>query len=295
MTRASLPLLLVALSAGSFACEGKPQAQSPAPNLSKSAVALPASRGEHSATSAPDSAAIAASAASPASAAVPASDERPQPPAKLTLPADLPLGRPLEVPIEGDRPLRVVHASEVHQEALVYLHGMCGDPEGAEPWLDVALERGTLIVLRATEKCPDRPGYKWPKDLESIQARIDHALSVVKEQRGGLLETERVTLVGYSQGAGRAEKLSNLSRGRYPRVVLGGTPTLPEPAHFSASQTIALLGGEEEDITHMVEGAHLLKDAGRNARFFLLPRAYHGDYGPEGPRVMREVFAYLFD
>lgn len=211
-----------------------------------------------------------------------------------TLPSDLPLHTPLEIPVDGDRPLRVVHAQAEKREALVYLHGMCGNPQGADPWLDLALERGTLIVVRATEKCPDRPGYKWPTEVELIQERIDRALAIVKEQRGGVLDTEAVTLIGYSQGANRAEKLAGRSPRKYPRLVLGGTPSLPETERFTGVRAVAVLGGEHEDTSHMQEGVLLLKERNINARFFLLPGGHHGDYGPQGRRIMTQVLDFLF-
>lgn len=210
------------------------------------------------------------------------------------LPSGLVLGRSIEVPVSGDRPLRVAHADGTSDGALVYLHGMCGNPKGAEPWIDQALAHGTVIVLRADVPCPDRPGYKWPKEIDKIQARLDQALKLVKAQRAGLLDTEHVTLIGYSQGAHRAEQLARTTPARYPRVMLGGPPTAPEPDSFRQGVSIAVLGGELEDASHMMSGASALSSAGLRARFFLLPHAHHGGYGPEGPKVMAGVLSWLF-
>lgn len=221
------------------------------------------------------------------------SDESPTQIEPRRLPEDLQIGQSVELPVSGDRSLRVAHADASRDQALVYLHGMCGNPLGAEPWMDLAVERGTLIVVRANVPCPDRPGYKWPKEVEPIQERIDAALALVKEKRGGLLNTETVTLIGYSQGAHRAEKLAAAYPGRYPMLVLGGPPTPPEPESFSSRPRIAILGGELENTDHMHEGHRNLLDSGLAARFFLLPRAHHGGYGPQGPRVMKEVFDWL--
>lgn len=215
-------------------------------------------------------------------------------PTQLTpLPEGLIVGTSVEVPLDGDRALRVAHAGASSERALVYLHGMCGNPKGAEPWIDRATERGTLIVVRADVPCPDRPGYKWPKELSLIQARIDRALETVKNQRAGRLNTSEVTLIGYSQGAHRAEGLAAAYPTRYPRLVLGGPPTAPTSTSFSAHQRVAVLGGELEDSSHMSQGAEELLAGGVAARFFLLPRAHHGGYGPEGRRVMDEVLRWL--
>jgi predicted esterase len=214
------------------------------------------------------------------------SDAPPQE-APRELPSGLKIGEPAEFHLEGDRPLRVTHARANQQHAIVYLHGMCGDSRGADGWADLAAERGTLIVVRATEPCPDRPGYKWPKEVEEIQSRIDVALA------GGLLNQSVVTLIGYSQGANRAEKLAALNPQRYPLIVLGGPPTQPSPELLHSTQRVAILGGELEDTTHMELGDLALRQAGVPSHFFLLPRAHHGDYGPEGRRVISEAFAFL--
>ncbi|MCH2110680.1 MAG: hypothetical protein MK135_15265 [Polyangiaceae bacterium] len=211
------------------------------------------------------------------------------------LPEDLPIGRSIEVPVVGDRPLRVAHASHDSNEAIIYLHGMCGNSKGAEPWLDLALSHGTLIVVRADQPCKERPGYRWPKDPQLIQERIEHALALTKKARNGLLNTESVTLIGYSQGSHRGERLAELRPNMYPRVILGGPPTLSDPQRLAAVQRLAYLGGEREKRDHMIESHRLTAAAGINSRFFLLPQAPHGSYGPQGHQVMQQVFRFLYD
>lgn len=214
-------------------------------------------------------------------------------PPQSQLPGDIHVGVPTEVLVPGERPLRVTHAPAEVDHAIVYLHGMCGNPKGADPWADLAAERGTLIVLRATVPCPDRPGYKWPTEVTLIQQRVDAALDFVAEERGGLLDKKVLTIVGYSQGANRAEKLAALAPERYPLVILGGAPTAPSPELLHPSQRVAILGGELEDTRHMEAGYLDLAQAGIATRFFLLPGAHHGNYGPQGRRVMQEVFTFL--
>lgn len=209
-------------------------------------------------------------------------------------PSDIKLHTPLDVPLPEDRPLRVAHAPEGVHRAIIYLHGMCGDPEGADPWIDLATEYATVITVRANVKCPDRPGYKWPQEPAEIQPRIDAALEAVKGLRNGHLRTDLVTLIGYSQGSHRGEKLAAAYPERYPELVLGGPPTAPQPALLARARAVAILGGELEDSSHMQEGHAALEQAGIVAKFFLLPNAHHGTYGPEGRRVMRDVFTWLW-
>lgn len=210
------------------------------------------------------------------------------------LPAGLQVGIPHEHALPGDRSLRITHAPATERRALVYLHGMCGNSKGADPWAHVSKDYGTLIVVRATVPCEDRPGFKWPQEVESIQARIERALRETQRLREGQLDTERVVLFGYSQGSNRAEKLAGLHPERYPWVVLGGTPTVAVPERLLATEGVAFLGGELEDISHMIEGMERVRAAGRRARFFLLPGVHHGSYGPEGPAVVRSALEYLF-
>lgn len=206
----------------------------------------------------------------------------------------LPVGVPSDVPFVGDRPLRVAHAAPEITRAIVYLHGMCGAEKGADSWADLAAEHGTLITLRADVPCPDRPGYKWPSDPAAIEARIARALETVRELRGGALDTERVTLFGYSQGAHRAEKLAAAYPWKYRRLLLGGPPTAASPDRLRHSERVAVLGGELEDTSHMLDGFLELRAAGIAAEFFELPRAGHGGYGPEGRRVVGEALDFTF-
>lgn len=230
-------------------------------------------------------------------AAEPPSSPAPQPVAEDAgpFPADLRIGKPSELSIPGDQRVRLIHAPERDRRAIIYLHGMCGDPYGADRLARVLVERGTVISLRADVPCGDRPGNKWPKEAAAIQSRIDRVLEAVKQARGGRLEADQILLVGYSQGAHRAELLLAASPERYPRVLLGGPPTAALPENFKPFHSVAVLGGELEDASHMQAGQEALSANGIRSRFFLLPRAGHGDYGPEGPAVVSRALSFLFE
>lgn len=228
-------------------------------------------------------------------APAPADESPPAPAPSPRLPPDVLPGIATELPIAGDRAVRVVHGGPTSTRALVYLHGMCGHPEAVGDWAPLASHYGTLIVLRADVPCGDRPGYKWPTDVALIQRRIDRALAAVAEQRGGLLDQRELVLIGYSQGAHRGERLAEAYPDRYPYLVLGGPPGVADPQRLSKTRAVAILGGEREDTSHMHEGFQRLADAGLKARFFLLPGVGHGAYGPRATQVLGEVFAWLFE
>jgi pimeloyl-ACP methyl ester carboxylesterase len=172
---------------------------------------------------------------------------------------------------------------------------MCGSTRAMDPWSSIASHYGTMIILSADLPCEGRPGTRWPKDVSLIQARIDKALAVVKSARGGLLDTDHLALIGYSQGAHRGEGLAGMYPDRYEYLILGGSPEAPSPQNLAKSRSVAIVGGEREDVSHMRAGDEALRRAGVRSKFFLLPRAAHGDYGPQGPEVLARVFAWMFD
>jgi len=201
--------------------------------------------------------------------------------------------RPVDVAVPGDRPLRLVPGAPGQRRTIVYLHGMCGAEEGADAWAKVATAYGTLVTVRADVPCGDRPGYKWPKDPALIELRIQRALEVVRARPETAQREDEIWLIGYSQGAHRAERLAAAYPHRYRTLVLGGPPTAASPERLRHSRRVAILGGELEDTSHMVEGYLALYALGLDAEFFTLPRAGHGSFGPDGRRVMGEVLAYL--
>ncbi len=222
--------------------------------------------------------------------AAPARAETSVPPAPL--PAGVVPGESALVPVAEDRPVLVIHAPAGNDRAIVYLPGLCGNVHAVEAWKEAAAQSGTLIGLLGDKPCGGGR-YHWGKKLDVIQARIERALSAVKAARGGALDIEHPILFGYSQGADRAEHLAEQHPQKYRRVVLGGSPHEPLLRHLGDQRAIAVFGGELETFGRMQAGAEVLAAAGKPARFFLLPRAKHGEFGPDGNRVMAELFAWL--
>lgn len=209
------------------------------------------------------------------------------------LPPGLVPGTPAVVDVPGDRPIHVVHGEPGTRKALVYLHGLCGDVTAMYSWAKMASRYGTVIGMLADQEC-DVPGrYRWTLYIAGIDARIDRALDVVREQRGGRLETKTLTVIGYSQGASRAAALAQRFPEKYPRVVIAGAPSKPRVTRVGLARVVAVVGGERESTDHMVRGVADLSRAGKKAKFFLLPEAAHGEYGPEGTRVMEEALRFV--
>ncbi len=284
--------LLAALVVAVTGCADKPHsglAEAPRGADSETPAAPPPT----SSVPQPTASSEASAAPSPAAPKAESSPEAPSPPPHL--PDGVLPGMTTELAVPGDRPLRVVHAGPTQKRALVYLPGMCGSTRAMDPWSSIASHYGTMIILSADLPCEGRPGTRWPKDVSLIQARIDNALAVVKTARGGLLDTEHLALIGYSQGAHRGEGLAGMYPDRYEYLILGGSPEAPSPQNLAKSRSVAIVGGEREDVSHMRAGDEALRGAGVRSKFFLLPRAAHGDYGPQGPEVLAHVFAWMFD
>jgi pimeloyl-ACP methyl ester carboxylesterase len=197
------------------------------------------------------------------------------------------------VPVPGDKPALVIHAPAGNRRAIVYLHGQCGNVRAVESWRQAAMASGTLVSLMGDKPCGGGR-YVWGKKLSVIEARVEEALRAVQAARGGMLDIEQPVLFGYSQGADRAEALVARQPERYRLVVLGGSPHAPKLRHLGDATAVAVFGGEFETFGHMQAGAEVLAAAGKTARFFLLPKAKHGEFGPDGNRVIGELFTWLF-
>ena len=220
---------------------------------------------------------------------LPAPDPVPAP-----LPEGITPGEETRLAVPRDRAAIVVHAPAGVRGAIVYLHGVCGDAYAPRSWYGAATRYGTLITLLGDDACKGRPGrFRWRKNNELLQSRIDRALAAVKEARGGQLDTEELTIIGYSQGASRAEAVALRELSRCKRVVLGSPPSAPDPDDFSPEQSIAVVAGALENNDVRREGVERLRAAGVRATFMPLPGAYHGQYGAEGERVMGEALAWL--
>jgi predicted esterase len=246
--------------------------------------------------SSPPAAAPASSPPAPASA-LPASPAPPDTALPGTLQtSDVPLydpTLPTEVPVPGDLSALVAHGPTGNRRAIVYLHGVCGDIHKYRAWSDAGIRFGTVVALRGDDEC-DEPGrFKWGASVQRTDRRIVAALQAVGAVRQGGLDTEPVVLVGYSQGSARAEALVRTMPSRYRRAVLIAGPREHEPSSFRQALGIAIVAGAKDARTHLEGSAAKAAKAGVRARYFELPGARHGEYGPDAVRVMGEVFTWV--
>ncbi len=133
----------------------------------------------------------------------------------------------------------------------------------------------------------------WNQDIELIHQLIDQALAAVAHQRNGLLDTSRVLVFGYSQGASRAERLVEKHPERYQWVILGRPPRSPVFERLHSARALTLLVGTEEHRDELAELARDFTTRGLRTRFDQFAGVGHGFFGPSAPEVMRRTLTWL--
>lgn len=211
-------------------------------------------------------------------------------PAALPDPSTL----PGKIAVRMDRPVFVAHGPLGERRAILYLHGRCGDPLAFRAWAAAASRLGTVISIQGDVRCPGGQRATWSHDLGALDRRASQALAAVGAARGMPLDEASLTVVGYSLGAMRAEELVKAFPRRYRRALLVAGPFAPEPASFGEGAAVAVIAGGRDLRRHLREGAAALADAGVTSTFLLLPGASHGEYGPEGARVMGEALTWVY-
>lgn len=227
--------------------------------------------------------------ASPAPAALPPPLPTPEEPPSLS--ESVP---PARVEVPGDKAVYVADAPPGVDGVIVYLHGVCGDALAFRAFERAALRFGSVVSLQGDDAC-DTPGrFRWGIDVKHQQRRIKQALDAVAARRGAPLDRSRVVLMGYSQGALRVEALGVAFPAEYPRLVAIAGPRAPHLDAFRRSQSIALVAGAWDIRSHLQEGAAKLVRRGIRAEYAELPRARHGQYGPDAERVLGDVLDWLY-
>jgi len=198
------------------------------------------------------------------------------------------------IQVPNDTPIEVVFGPKQSQRVIVYLHGVCGDPLAFESWVGAAARHATFISLRGDQKCRKRPGrFKWSYNYQRNNKRITAAIEAAAKARGAALDTGKVVLMGYSQGAGRTEAMARRFPDRYRRIAIIAIVSEPRVANLRRADAVLLMAGSLDAHKHIQDGANKLARAGKRVRYIELPGARHGEYGDEAPRVMRVALDWL--
>jgi len=205
-------------------------------------------------------------------------------------------------PPRGDGPLRIEALDETTPpvfvlrgdprgpEKLVFLHGMCGHGLGyAQSFQQSAAKRGRLVAPQGDVPCENGPWARWSKDVAALDARITAAFRAL----GHPEPIRDVIVMGYSQGATRAESLAREFPERYTRLVLIGGPYAANPRGLETLRAAVAMAGERDRRDLMQASARSLRTAKVPATFLLIPEATHGSMGPHPEKTMDEVFTWL--
>jgi hypothetical protein len=241
-----------------------------------------------------------------ASASAPASGPEPEPAPEhaVAIAAALREAAIEELAVEGDLPIYVVRGNDGKIARTVFLTGSCTTPVTYLTALrNAAAAHGGMIALQGDTLCRDGT-RRWSPDTPGISARIDVALLAAGAIAGdgdgdgdGDDDGDSgagVTVVGYSQGAERAEWLAHQFHAKYTRFVLLAGPIVPAPNRFSGARAVALLAGYGDVRENMAVGAKKLRRANVPAIYLELPGSgHHGELSPASDAVVSSALAWV--
>lgn len=220
-------------------------------------------------------------------------DSAPAASAPVEPPVDPGPVRTEEVRPEGDLPAYIARGARVHRRAMVFLAGMCTHPGGyVMAFQHVAAARGDLVGLQGDVSCAgDGAMRMWSYDLAKLDRRIDAAFVA-----SGLPAPDEILVIGYSQGAERAERLMERWPKKYTRAILIASPLTPSPTRLRGAAGIILMAGSFDISQARMRGAVApLVKAGIPARYAVIPKAHHGEFGDTPEDTMRAALDFVDD
>jgi pimeloyl-ACP methyl ester carboxylesterase len=176
---------------------------------------------------------------------------------------------------------------------MVFIPGMCVHPSGyIMSFQHAAAARGDLLALQGDVSCGgDGSMRRWSADLEAMDRRIDAAF-----RASGLGEPRNVVLIGYSQGAERAERLVARWPEKYASAVLLASPVVPSPRSLARANAVVLMAGTyDASAGRMRSAVAPLRGASVRATFVEVPGARHGEMGSEPERTMELALDFVAD
>ena len=226
-----------------------------------------------------------------AEAAAPVASASASPPADASVAAPPDPIRIESVPVPGDLRVLVLRGEpRQHRFAMVYLHGMCVYPGYyVESFVNAAAARGDLVAVQGDVSCGgDNFLHTWSPDLAALDRRIDAAFVA-----GGIDAPREIVLIGYSQGADRAEALAARFPAKYRAVVLIASSSPPSPARLRGVRAGVLMAGTRDSQTNMREGLVALQRAKIPATFIPMPDAWHGHMGSDPEATMARALDFI--
>jgi pimeloyl-ACP methyl ester carboxylesterase len=206
-----------------------------------------------------------------------------------------PADRPVEVvsvDVPGDVPAFVLHGARGTNAFMVFLHGRCTHALGyVQSFSFAAAKKGAVIAPQGDQACGATPLRRWSLDIEKVNRRIEAAL-----QAAGYVDPaawKDIVVIGYSEGASRAEALAARYPERYTRAILIGAPATPSVARLHRSRGAVMMAGERDSQEPMKAGMRALKAAGIPSTYIMIPGAAHGQL-LDAERIMGEALDWLW-
>jgi predicted esterase len=173
---------------------------------------------------------------------------------------------------------------------LVFLHGMCAHGLGyAQAFQFAAATKGTMIAPQGDRSCGNGVFASWSGDLDALDRRIVTTFRALDPA-----EPNDIALIGYSQGATRAEALARKWPQRYTRLVLIGAPSVVSSRGLACLRAAVMMAGEFDRQELMKTGVGVLLAAGVPSTYVMIPNATHGAMGPTPERTMAQALDWLW-
>lgn len=189
-------------------------------------------------------------------------------------------------------PVYVMRGAPHGSAKIVFLHGMCGHALGyAQSFQFSAAKKGLLVAPQGDVRCGAGPWASWSGDVNAIDARIVATFRAL----GDAGPIEDIVIMGYSQGATRAEALARRLPRRYTRAVLIAAPDAPSAGGLTALRGTVMMAGGRDRQDQMRAGVRSMQRAGIPSTFLVLPHATHGAMGDEPEKTMGTAFDWLWE
>lgn len=198
-----------------------------------------------------------------------------------------------EVAVPGDLPALVVRpAAGAAAIRTVFLTGSCTHPSTyLRAFAHAAAEHGGLVAVQGDLPCGDPAAglRKWSADTALAQRRIAAALHAA-----GVDADDDLTVVGYSQGAERAEWLANRFPTKFTRFVLVASPIVPSPRRLAGAHAVVTIAGKGDVRENMADGARALRRDAIPAIYMELTSTKHGELdAATDDAVVAQAFDWL--
>jgi pimeloyl-ACP methyl ester carboxylesterase len=193
--------------------------------------------------------------------------------------------------VPGDRPASIVKSADGRPPRFVFLPGICSNG-GAYLYgfAEAARAHGGAIAIDGDRPCGNL------HDFSSITSDPDHEeprfLAALSAAGVTNPQNQDVILVGYSLGATLIENLVKTHPGRYPRVILIGSPRDPRLDRLQGVGAVVTMSCSLDIPGRMKGASKRLVAAGIASMYLEMPGCTHGNIA-DGDRIFHEAFTWL--